>query len=150
MRLWHKELINVLPRQQLVSQWRECCCIGRLIKENGTPNHILVNKIIEYSVPHFVSYTRLVSNEMKRRKYKVDDEKFLRYIESLYLPCYDCALTFESIFADWHNNRYFFQCFYNLQEKYDCGGISDEEWNQIDQKAIMLKYGTKKENDNYG
>lgn len=25
----------------------------------------------------------------------------------------------------WHNDRYFLQCFYNLQEKHDCGGITE-------------------------
>ena len=50
MRLWHKDLIPVLPRQQLLSQWRECCCIARNIVENGTPNHILVNKILDYPI----------------------------------------------------------------------------------------------------
>lgn len=31
------------------------------------------------------------------------------------------------------NNRYLTQCFFNLQEKYDCGGITDEEWGQIEE-----------------
>jgi len=26
---------------------------------------------------------------------------------------------------------YLKQCYYNLQEKYDCGGISEEEWEKI-------------------
>ena len=39
MRLWHKDLIDVLPRQQLISQWREICCIAKNIAEKGTPNH---------------------------------------------------------------------------------------------------------------
>ena len=34
----------------------------------------------------------------------------------------------NDIFNDWHNDRYLVQCLYNLQEKYDCGGISNEEW----------------------
>jgi uncharacterized protein (TIGR02328 family) len=33
MRLWHKDLISVLPRQQLLGQWRECCLIARNIAE---------------------------------------------------------------------------------------------------------------------
>ena len=39
MRLWHKDLISVLPRQQLLGQWRECCLIARNIAEKNTPNH---------------------------------------------------------------------------------------------------------------
>jgi hypothetical protein len=32
------------------------------------------------------------------------------------------------IFEGWHNIRYFSQCYNNLAEKYDCGGITKEEW----------------------
>ena len=48
MRLWHKDLIDVLPNGQLLGQWRECCAIARNIKAKGTPNHLLVNKIMDY------------------------------------------------------------------------------------------------------
>ena len=44
----------------------------------------------------------------------------------------ECHYIDESeIFKDWHNTRYLRQCLYNLQEKYDCGGISKEEWYNI-------------------
>lgn len=36
----------------------------------------------------------------------------------------------------WHNDRYFLQCFYNLQEKHDCGGITDKEWCKIVNKVV--------------
>ena len=35
------------------------------------------------------------------------------------------------LFEGWHNERYLKQCYYNLQEKYDCRGISKEEWMKI-------------------
>lgn len=36
MRLWHKDLIHYLPRQQLIAQWRECCAIAvGFLKKNG-------------------------------------------------------------------------------------------------------------------
>ena len=46
MRLWHKDLISVLPREQLVAQWRELSAIAGNIQIKNTPNHILVNKVI--------------------------------------------------------------------------------------------------------
>lgn len=49
MRLWHKGLIRVLPREQLVAQWRECSAIAGNIKLKGTPNHILVNKVLNFN-----------------------------------------------------------------------------------------------------
>lgn len=126
MRLWHKSLIPYLPRKQLLSQWRECCCIAKLMREKGTPNHILVNKILDYPLDHFYSYARLVEYDMRFRGYKVDFEKFYQY-----LPFGGYEFT-KDAFSDWHNERYLTQCYYNLQEKYDCGGISESEWRMVD------------------
>ena len=56
MRLWHKDLISVLPREQLVAQWRELSAIAGAIQKNGTPNHILVNFVLDYGWNHFISY----------------------------------------------------------------------------------------------
>lgn len=129
MRLWHKDLISVLPRQQLVSQWRECCCIARNIAVNGTPNHILVNKIMDYPIEHFITYTYYVYKEMKKREYRVDWNKFQKYSENQIL-----LAEYNRVFKDWHNDRYLKQCLYNLEEKYDCGGISEKEWNKITER----------------
>ena len=41
---------------------------------------------------------------------------------------------FMRVFIDftiWHNERYLRQCYYNLQEKYDCGLIKEREWREI-------------------
>ena len=73
MRLWHKDLIGVLPRQQLLGQWRECCAIAKNIYLNNTPNHILVNKIMNYPIEHFERYSELVQKEMKNRGFKISD-----------------------------------------------------------------------------
>ena len=126
MRLWHKDLIKVLPRQQLLSQWRECCCIARNIKENGTPNHMLVNKILEYQICHFHYYACLIADEVGRRGYKCD---YYRFDKWCHLETNNC--TYFELFERWHNDRYLMQCFYNLQEKYDCGGISYDEFNKV-------------------
>ncbi len=128
MRLWHKDLISVLPRQQLVAQWRECCLIARNISMNGTPNHILVNKVLNFPIEHFYRYGCKVHNEMQKRGYKVDFKKFLKH------SCFDKMSSeygLDPLFETWHNDRYLRQCYYNLQEKCDCGGISLEEWNKI-------------------
>lgn len=128
MRLWHKDLIKVLPRQQLLGQWRECCLIAKEIKEKGTPNHLLVNRIMEYPMEDFYTYGYAVFQEMYSRGYKVDIGKFNKYFNFSDL---DENNVRGDYFKDWHNARYLKQCFYNLQEKYDCGGISEEEWHDI-------------------
>lgn len=128
MRLWHKDLIPYLPKQQLLGQWRECCCIAKNIYKNGTPNHILVNKIMDYPIGHFLHYGFLIMEEMTHRKYKCDIRKFEKWFNKPYsIP----TPTDEELFYGWHNDRYLLQCFYNLQEKYDCGGINKYEWTKI-------------------
>lgn len=124
MRLWHKDLISVLPRQQLMGQWRECCCIARSLEVSGSPNHLLVNKVMEYPIDHFWTYGLLVAKEMDRRKYKCDIERFNRYFP---FGGYQ-EVRKDELFRMWHTKRYLKQCYYNLQEKFDCGGIPVSEW----------------------
>ena len=129
MRLWHKDLISVLPRQQLLGQWRECCLIAKNIAEKGTPNHLLVNRIMDYPIEHFISYGKYIFEEMKDRGYKCDwisFEKWLPYRTECQYP-----ISKYVLFSTWHNDRYLTQCLFNLQEKYDCGGIPKEEWEKI-------------------
>lgn len=35
------------------------------------------------------------------------------------------------LYNNWHTGRYFLQCYFNLQEIYDCGGMTEEEWKCI-------------------
>lgn len=132
MRLWHKDLISVLPKQQLLGQWRECCCIARNIAVNGTPNHLLVNKIMDYPLNHLNYYATMVECELAKREYRTNGDRFADWIrkEDGTLP-YPYP-EYKNLFAGWHNDRYLLQCFYNLQEKYDCGGITEDEWKVIE------------------
>ena len=137
MRLWHKALIPYLPRQQLLGQWRECCLIAKNISEKGTPNHILVNKIMDYSIDHFLYYTGSIYTEMLTRGYKCTWKSFEQY--GLCPKDGRIKCNSDMLFENWHNDRYLTQCYYNLQEKYDCGGIPEDEWAKIAQ-AYNLRY----------
>lgn len=129
MRLWHKDLIDVLPRQQLTAQWRELCYIVKRVKMYGTPNHILVNPVIEFPLSHLYFYAELVRDEMHRRDYKCDFSKVSDWISE------DTSkVTRHNLFAGWHNDRYLTQCVYNLQEKYDRGGIPYSEWMYVEHR----------------
>lgn len=148
MRLWHKDLICVLPKKQLVSQWRECCCIAKNIAMNNTPNHILVNKIMDYPLAHFYYYSSMVIEEMWRRGYSVSKEAYTNFINNFqkmqeegklekgFLELY-FKLNDSDIFYNWHNERYLKQCFYNLQEKFDCNGITLAEYQLILSKVKL-------------
>ena len=71
MRLWHKDLIRVLPKDQLISQWRECIAVARRIELYGSPRHGLVNKVMDYPISHLYFYTDLFVCELFNRGYKV-------------------------------------------------------------------------------
>ena len=129
MRLWHKDMIKNLPREQLVAQWRECSAIAGNIKLKGTPNHILVNKIMDYSFNHFISYSYYVREEMTRRGYRTMNNVWDK-ITSI-ADDYN-ILPQNELFPDWHNDTYWVICYYNLKEKWLCGGIKKEDWDKID------------------
>lgn len=145
MRLWHKDLIPVLPRKQLLGQWRECCAISKTIAEKGTTNHILVNRIMEYPLEDFFTYGMAVAAEMKKRGYKVSQKSMEDFTENIYKHD-ENACTFiplEQVFFLWHTDRYMVQCYFNLQEKYDCGGIEEAEWNQFCKLFLYYFYNEK-------
>lgn len=129
MRLWHWKLIPVLPRQQLLGQWRECCLIAKNIEEQGTPNHILVDPVINYSSEHFIAYCRMISDEMRKRGYHVNTKSLEQHLDHPFYISY----TDTQLFPGWHTDEYLKQCYYNLEEKHDRGGISDEEWKEIEE-----------------
>lgn len=53
-----------------------------------------------------------------------------KWLEKLSLDEIDELVnTYHKVFECWHNERYLLQCFYNLQEKYDCGGMSKIEYD---------------------
>ena len=128
MRLWHKNLIAVLPKEQLVAQWRELSAIAGSIQKKGTPNHILVNFVLEYDYNHFISYAAEVREEMTRRGYRTM-EKVWEKITSL-KPEWK-RLPHNEIYEDKMDTIYLTICFYNLYEKYLCGGISQDDWGLI-------------------
>jgi len=128
MRLWHCSLINVLPKEQLVAQWREVSAIAGAIIKNGTPNHILVNFVLDYDFDHLISYAYYVRKEMTSRGYRTMNsvwDKITSLKENYTI------LPFEEVYKEKMDDCYFNICFYNLYEKYLCKGIKDEDWIKI-------------------
>lgn len=141
MRIWHKDLITALPREQLVAQWRELSAIAGNLNTKGTPNHILVNKVCDYPRNHFISYAFWVRQEMTRRGYRTMDsvwDKILQTRETDYGEAE--ILPIEELFPGWHNDRYLEQCYFNLEEKYDCGGVTQEWFEKIQAIYFGKKY----------
>ena len=135
MRLWHKDLIPVLPREQLVAQWHELSAIAGNIKTKGTPNHILVNKVMNYPMNHFISYAAAVRAEMTKRGYRTMKnvwEKIAGICDGDYN-----IIPMDEVYPEWMNDEYFIICYYNLKEKWMCGGIKDEDWFKICERNVI-------------
>ena len=124
MRLWHYKLIPVLPKQQLLGQWRE---LNSIFKNQN--RHILINFVYEHEKGELFTYSMLVIEEMNKRKYKVDLTKFNNYFFDEQV---DYGIPKEYVFEDKMNKEYLIICYYNLLEKYRCGGITKEEWQKIE------------------
>ena len=130
MRLWHWKLLPVLPKQQLVSQWRECIAIKRQW-EKGTLKHRLVSYVMNYDRCYFLTYVIRVGNEMARRNIKFQT----KYSDEIATFCFNHRTGTDGKMGLYpeHNDRYLKQCLYNLDEKHDRGIISDKEWTKIEE-----------------
>ena len=135
IRLWHKSLIHVLPREQLVAQWRELSSIAGSIQTKGTPNHILVNKVLVYDFDHFITYAKNVRDEMTRRGYRTMDSVWNKIVALK--PDWQ-EIDFDNLYFNWMNSEYLRICYYNLLEKYRCGGIREDDWKAIQEIVGIL------------
>lgn len=141
MRIWHKELISVLPDRQLLGQWRELCAIAKNIKTKGTPNHLLVNRVTQFPPEHLYTYASIIMNEMIDRGFNCDWMAFAQHLDNQFLPFVDFDNLFNTDKIHWHTPRYFWQCYYNLEEKWDCGGIRPMEWVAIHNLIVSFRKG---------
>ena len=133
MRLWHSELLPYLDNNRIVAQWRELLAIKGTIIKHGTPKSSIVNKVLDYNIMDFKRYTTLVTMELASRGVKYNRDKYWDIMK------WECDKfdqtpvnwTETDLYKGWHNDRYLQQCYYNLEEKYDCGAVPDETWNRI-------------------
>lgn len=116
MRLWHYELVKngLLPKSQLISQWRELNCIYA-----KQPRHILINYVYEYSTEDLFYYSYLVIKELTKLKtkngkdYNIKLEKYENYFKNFSSKC-----NIEHPFENHHDDEYLEICYWNLREKY--------------------------------
>lgn len=135
MRLWHYKLIPVLPNAMLVSQWRECIAIKRQW-EKGTLKHRLVSYVMEHDRVYFGHYVQRVICEMHHRNIKYSND--LYYEITLFSNVSYPIIELSNITYPEHNDRYLQQCYLNLEEKYDRGIITQDEWDKIHYKYLEV------------
>lgn len=129
MRLWHKDLIPYLPDLQLKGQWRECALIADTLAKHGTTNHLLVNRVTEYTLDHFTTYCFFVFMEMRKRGFNASNRATKKMEDLGKFPIK------VLLFPNWHNKEYLRVCMANLYEKHFFGigksRITDEEWQVL-------------------
>ena len=129
MRLFHYKMLEYLPSAQLRGQWRECGLIAQGIQENGTPNHLLVNKVMEYPIDEFLSYCCRIYAEMKRRDFRILEASHERFAK------FGAYRWVENPFEGWHTKEYLRSNMANLWEKHFMGvgksRIKYEEWQRL-------------------
>ena len=137
MRIWHYKLLPYLDRQRLIAQYRELCAIAKNIADKGTPNHLLVNEVLNYPCIHFTAYANMVLKEMNKRGYKVNEKSYLNFCENIrkgnlyFRDKYNNSVIIDNQVL-WHDDIYLQICLYNLYEKALCGGMSNNEWQLIE------------------
>lgn len=122
MRLWHCKLISAIPNIHLQAQWREISAIVGAIQKNGTPNHVLVNFVLNYDYDHLISYAYYVREEMTKRGIRTMNSVWEKIISLK--PNYT-ILPLNEVYKEKMDKLYLKICYYNLYEKYMCGMFND-------------------------
>jgi uncharacterized protein (TIGR02328 family) len=149
MRIWHTALLPYLPDLQFKGQLRELVAIMHDLRDKGTTNHILINKVMEYDKKHLTSYFLRYNAEYTKRYGKWISRntywEFLNFAD--YEAEKDYKLSFangvdiistrvlKKIFDGWHTKEYLRSNMANLWEKHFMGvgksRITDEEWQRL-------------------
>ena len=133
MRIWHYELLPYLPDAQFKGQLREIVKIMRDWRDSGETNHLLINRVIEYSPKELYYYFSLYEHEHLKRYGRTLDRYEKEFLEFCYK--HKPSSYNSECFEGWHNKEYLRVCMANLYEKYHFGvgksKISQTEWDII-------------------
>lgn len=90
---------------------------------------------MDYDLDHFITYAKLVRDEMTERGYRTMDSVWNKIVAVK--PDWK-KIDIALLYYDWMDAEYMDICFYNLLEKYRCGGISQEDFDKIAQRIDGL------------
>lgn len=70
MKIWHPKIVRALPQTDLLSTWRGVAIISKkiLTKQPIPASNLFIYK---YPFDHFISYSKEIEEELKKRKYSV-------------------------------------------------------------------------------
>lgn len=117
MRLWHKNLIPVLPRQQLLGLHREVCAIRGL---SWGKKHSLINYVFNHNWENLFDYHKAVMQEMIKRGYKPNPiwksfyyrGKRTNRLNPKWIKRFEHNTSYPE-----HNKQYLISCIRNLIKK---------------------------------
>lgn len=131
MRLWHYKLFPYLPDAQFKGQLRELVAIMHDLKNNGKTNHLLINRVMDFTPRNLIGYFMLYNREYKYRYEKEISPKILDDFWELGVDLPIIVRPFEG----WHCYEYLRVCMANLYEKHFFGigksRITTKEWETL-------------------
>ena len=116
MRLWHEQIIHILPKNQLLGQHRECCAL----RGNGwNKKHKTVDYVFTYSPYNLFIYHSKIMDEMEKRGYRVSiewrDKNYRGQKAESYSNLEETNIS-SPIYKE-HNDEYLLECMENLAGK---------------------------------
>ena len=116
MRLWHEQIIHLLPKNQLLGQHRECCAL----RGNGwNKKHKTVDYVFTYSPYNLYIYHSKIMDEMEKRGYRVSrewrDKNYRGQKAESYSNLEETSIS-TPIYKE-HNDEYLLECIENLAGK---------------------------------
>ena len=134
MRIWSKELIEVLPKKQLMAMRYE---LGDMIKQYPNIKHGLVKFANNYDIGYLGYYFCYVCDELDNRGVN----KSIGYEADILDIVRDKTIDYKKDSYAWSglqfkedNEEYLKICLMNLYEKHIRGIITKEEWQKIEEK----------------
>lgn len=148
MRMWSSELFEVLDDKRINGQWKEVCMIAGSLAKKGTPNHLLVNQVVDYTCQDFSEYCIELMVEREKRGFKTTQRAYDNLFDNIEIAKDNNYFSSELIqevrneYEDWFDEEYLAIQYFNLREKWRRGGVSDEDWQKFDEYARdrVIKY----------
>ena len=131
MRIWHYRLLPYLPDLQFKGQLRELVAIMRAWRDNGTTNHLLINRVMDYEKAELARYFIEYEAQYHQRY-----GKWLDIYSAEFLNFGKEEPEKKKYYSDgWHDDEYLKICMANLYEKHEKAKgktqISQKEWQRV-------------------
>ena len=140
MKIWHTALVPLLPQWLLEKQWEDCLEIAKNLAMTGETGDPMVYPVIEYDFHHLDFYCGMVQDALAKHGVKVTKHVLNRLLkQAMERPrkvrkrqtVIKIPEQASDVFRLWHTPHYFRQCFFQLEEMYDRGLISRDDWKPI-------------------